>query len=105
MMTNMVILLHVAIRLVAMFAGVLQLQRHVDNALLLQLLPQGMLDLMPIPGGHHVHGGVVAVAVHAPDMDVVNVPAWRSASLRLLNASNVLTPSDTNFLFALSHLQ
>ena len=65
--------LNVAMLLVAMLAALLQLERDVSNAVLRELLSHSVLDLVCIGIGDDMHRGVMAFAVHAPNVDMVDV--------------------------------
>ena len=65
--------LHVAGLLVAMLALLLQFQRHMADAVLCQFLTDGMLDMVVVSVCHHMHSGKVALAVHAPNVDMVDI--------------------------------
>ena len=64
---------HMAVLFMAMFAGCFQLQSGVDDAMLPQLPAHSVLNVVRVTFCHNVHGGIVAVAVHAPDMNVMHI--------------------------------
>ena len=66
-------MLHSAAFLVAMLAFCLQLQRYVVNSMLRQLSAHPILNLMGITLCHHVHSSKIAITVHAPNVNVMNI--------------------------------
>ena len=65
--------LHPTFRLVAMLALRLGLDGHVSDAVLAQLLAHLLLNLMYIAVKNDVHRGVVALSVHAPHVNMMNI--------------------------------
>ena len=63
----------VAILLVAMLAGRFELDGGVGDAMLLEFFAEGSFDFYGVTFGDDVESGVVMMAVHAPDMDVMDV--------------------------------
>jgi len=63
----------VAMLRAAVLALGFQLQRGVPDAVLAKLLADFFLDLVTVAARNDVHCGIVALSVHTPDVDVVNV--------------------------------
>ena len=66
-------MLNVAVLLVAMLTLCLKLKRYVSNAVLRELFPDLFLYFMSISACDYVHRSVIALSVHTPDVNVVNV--------------------------------
>ena len=62
-----------AVMLVAMLARCFELEGSVRNAVLGKLLADGVLDVVGITVCNYVQGGIVVVAIHAPNVNVVNI--------------------------------
>ena len=62
-----------AVVLVAVLARSFEFEGGVGNAVLCELFADGVLDVVGIAVGYYVQGGVVVVAIHAPNVDVVHV--------------------------------
>jgi len=63
----------VAMFFVAMLALLLQLQRDVPDAVLSQFLSHRLFDVVVVAACDDMHGGVIGLSIHAPDVDVVHV--------------------------------
>ena len=75
--------------LTAMLSLGLQFQRCMMDAMLCQLLTHAFLNFVRIAAGHHVHGGVIAIAVHAPNVDMMCVNHTLNANDMLPNFAHV----------------
>ena len=62
-----------AVMLVAMLAGSFELKGCMGNAVLGKFLSDGVLDVVGVTVCNYVQGGIVVVAIHAPDVNVVNI--------------------------------
>ena len=91
MMSMGVAMLYVAVLLVAVLAFFFELKGGVAYAVLSQLLSHLVLDMVRMAVGDHVHGGVITLPVHAPDVDVVNVYDTFDLAKMLLYFVNIHT--------------
>ena len=62
-----------AILLVAMLARGFELEGCVGNSMLCELLANGFFDVMCISVGNYVERCVVAVSIHTPHVNMVNI--------------------------------
>ncbi len=65
--------LHMAVFLRTMLTSLFQLQSDMTDPVLSQLLPDSLLDVPMISVCHNVHGGIVVLTVHTPNMNVVDI--------------------------------
>ena len=63
---------HVAMLLVAVLALALELECRVSDAVLLQFITNFVLDLVRVAVCYHVHSGIIALPVHAPNVNMVH---------------------------------
>ena len=82
---------HMAMLLVAMLPFLLQLQSYMADAMGAQFPSNHVLDLMGFAACHHMHGGVMTAAVHAPNMDVVHIQDAVNFHKMLANLLNLDT--------------
>ena len=80
--------LGMAVLLMAVLPLGLQLQGNVADAVLPQLLTNSLLDLVGVLVGYDVHGGIVILPVHAPDVYVVYPKHSGDFTQMLLNFVN-----------------
>ena len=62
-----------AVLLMAMLADCLEFKCGVTNTVLMQLLADLLFNFVRVCTGHDMHGGVIALSVHAPDVDMVDI--------------------------------
>lgn len=56
-----------------MFVLCFQLKSHMSDSVFPELLSNPFFDLMRFAVCYNVHGGIVVLTVHAPNMNMVNV--------------------------------
>ena len=66
-------MLHMAVFIMAVLTLRFQFQRCVPDAVFPQLFAHPFLDLVRVPVDHDMHRCVIALPVHAPDVNVMNV--------------------------------
>ena len=68
-----VAMVNMALVMAASLVPRLQLQGGMRNTVLLQFLPNLLLNNMGIVVGYNVHCGIIAAAVHSPNMDMMDI--------------------------------
>ena len=72
-MPRALLVLYVAVLLVAMLTLCLKLKRYVMHAVLRELFPYALLYFMSVSACDYVHSGVIALPVHTPYVNVVDI--------------------------------
>lgn len=67
------VMLHVALRFVAILPDLLKLQRGVAYTMAGKLLSDALLNGVRFSLVNYVHRGIIALPVHTPDVNVVNL--------------------------------
>ena len=73
MMVSALFVVDGAILFVAMLAGGFELEGCVGDAVLGELLADGVLNMVRVSLGDHVEGCVIVISVHAPNVDVMHI--------------------------------
>ena len=89
MMPGFCAVFHMAVLFVAMLTLLFQFQSCMADAVLLQFLANGILDMVGICAGDDVHGREIAVAVHAPKVDMMHVQHTVNGKQMRLQFTNV----------------
>ena len=73
MMSAHHLIVHMTVRFMAVLVFRFQLQCRVTDPMFSQFLADRLFNLVRVGICHNMHGGIVILPVHAPNMDMMNV--------------------------------
>ena len=91
-----VLLVRLALGIVAMLTRLLQLNGHMENAMLLQLFPDRLFDFVRVCGGNSVKRCIGFLSAHAPNVQVMHIFNTLQLGKMLLQLESIQLRSGLN---------